>query len=42
MIWSIMGYGFFFLVAYKDYTMGFNLSVLCACKSHLIDQSESI
>ncbi|KAG9593065.1 DUF1774-domain-containing protein, partial [Aureobasidium melanogenum] len=30
MIWSIMGYGFFFLVAYKDYTMGFNLSVLCA------------
>ncbi|OBW69765.1 ATP synthase F0 [Aureobasidium pullulans] len=30
MIWSIMGYGFFFLVAYKDYTMGFNLSVLSA------------
>ncbi|KAF1344243.1 hypothetical protein BDV97DRAFT_380100 [Delphinella strobiligena] len=29
-IWSILGYGFFFLVAYKDYTMGFNLSVLSA------------
>lgn len=30
MIWSILGYGFFFLVAYKDYTMGFELSILCA------------
>ncbi|KAL1302190.1 hypothetical protein AAFC00_002620 [Neodothiora populina] len=30
MIWSILGYGFFFLVAYKDYTMGFELSVLMA------------
>ncbi|KAG9965161.1 DUF1774-domain-containing protein, partial [Aureobasidium melanogenum] len=26
MIWSIMGYGFFFLVAYKDYTMALGVS----------------
>jgi len=29
-IWSILVYGLFFLVAYKDYTMGFALSVLTA------------
>ena len=29
-IWSFLGYGFFFLVAYKDYTIGFELSILCA------------
>ncbi|CAJ2512796.1 Uu.00g009150.m01.CDS01 [Anthostomella pinea] len=29
-IWSIMVYGLFFIVVYKDYTMGFNLSVLSA------------
>ena len=29
-IWSIMVYGLFFIVAYKDYTMGFSLSVLAA------------
>ncbi|KAI5865097.1 DUF1774-domain-containing protein [Durotheca rogersii] len=29
-IWSILVYGLFFIVAYKDYTMGFNLSVLSA------------
>ncbi|EJT78077.1 hypothetical protein GGTG_03180 [Gaeumannomyces tritici R3-111a-1] len=29
-VWSILVYGGFFLVAYKDYTMGFNLSVLAA------------
>jgi hypothetical protein len=28
-IWGWAGYGLFFLVAYKDYTMGFALSVLC-------------
>ncbi|CAN9301181.1 unnamed protein product [Alternaria alternata] len=28
-IWGWLGYGMFFLVAYKDYTMGFALSVLC-------------
>ncbi|KAF2275713.1 DUF1774-domain-containing protein [Westerdykella ornata] len=27
-IWGFLGYGLFFLVAFKDYTMGFNLSVL--------------
>ena len=32
-IWSILGFGFAFLVAFKDYTMGFNLSILIACKS---------
>jgi len=29
-IWSILVYGLFFLVVYKDYTMGFALSVLTA------------
>jgi len=29
-IWSILVYGFFFLAVYKDYTMGFALSVLSA------------
>lgn len=29
-VWSILVYGGFFLVAYKDYTMGFWLSVLSA------------
>jgi len=29
-VWSILGYGLFFIVVYKDYTMGFALSVLSA------------
>jgi len=29
-IWSILVYGFFFLAVYKDYVMGFSLSVLTA------------
>jgi len=29
-IWGILGYGLFFLAIFKDYTMGFNLSVLSA------------
>lgn len=29
-IWSILGYGFFFLALYNDYTMGLSLSVLAA------------
>lgn len=29
-IWSILAYGLFFIIVYKDYTMGFNLSVLSA------------
>ncbi|KAF4513696.1 hypothetical protein G6O67_000937 [Ophiocordyceps sinensis] len=29
-IWSILAYGSFFLVAYKDYTMGFALTILSA------------
>lgn len=29
-IWSILAYGSFFIVAFKDYTMGFALSVLSA------------
>jgi len=29
-VWSILVYGLFFLVAYKDYTMGFALSILTA------------
>lgn len=29
-IWGILAYGVFFLAAFKDYTMGFELSVLAA------------
>jgi hypothetical protein len=29
-VWSILVYGAFFIIIYKDYTMGFNLSVLSA------------
>ncbi|KAL1836480.1 hypothetical protein VTJ49DRAFT_5082 [Mycothermus thermophilus] len=29
-VWSILGYGSFFLLFYRDYTMGFSLSVLAA------------
>ncbi|KAK4240899.1 hypothetical protein C8A03DRAFT_41630 [Achaetomium macrosporum] len=29
-VWSILGYGMFFIILYKDYTMGFALSVLSA------------
>lgn len=29
-IWSILAFGMFFIVVYKDYTMGFSLSVLAA------------
>ncbi|KAI1327120.1 DUF1774-domain-containing protein [Xylariaceae sp. FL0255] len=29
-IWSILVYGLFFIIIYKDYTMGFNLTVLSA------------
>ncbi|KAH9904004.1 DUF1774-domain-containing protein [Xylariomycetidae sp. FL2044] len=29
-IWSILAYGLFFIFIYRDYTMGFNLSVLAA------------
>lgn len=29
-IWSILAYGLFYIVIYRDYTMGFNLSVLSA------------
>lgn len=32
-IWGFLAYGIFFLVAYKDYTMGFALSILSFCKS---------
>ncbi|RGP75958.1 atp synthase f0 [Fusarium longipes] len=29
-IWSILAYGLFFIIIYKDYTMGFSLSVFAA------------
>ncbi len=32
-IWGILVYGIFFLVVYKDYTMGFALSILTAGKT---------
>lgn len=31
-VWGILVYGMFFLVAYKDYTIGFALTVLSACE----------
>jgi hypothetical protein len=31
-IWGILAYGVFFLAAFKDYTMGFELSILAFCK----------
>jgi hypothetical protein len=31
-IWGILAYGAFFLVAFKDYTMGFALSYLAFCE----------
>jgi hypothetical protein len=34
-IWGWGGYGIFFLAAYKDYTMGYALSILSFCKTHL-------
>ena len=30
-IWSFLLYGMFFLLVLKDFTMGFNMSVLTAC-----------
>jgi hypothetical protein len=41
-IWGWVGYGVFFLAAYKDYTMGYALSVLAFCKFPLILQWESL
>ena len=32
-VWAFLVYGFLFLVAFKDYTMGFALSILSACTS---------
>lgn len=32
-IWSILGYGFLYLVVFKDYTMGFELAILSLCKA---------
>ena len=31
-IWAIFVFGLLFLVAFKDYTMGFELTILTACK----------
>lgn len=31
-IWGFLAYGSFFLVAFKDYTMGFELSILSFCE----------
>ena len=31
-IWSFLGFGLVFLVAFQDYSMGFAMSVLTACK----------
>ena len=31
-IWSILLYGIFFMGAFKDYSMGFELAILSACQ----------
>ena len=31
-IWSFLAYGLFYLLAFKDWTMGFALTVLMACR----------
>lgn len=31
-IWSILGIGGFYILAFKDYTMGFELAILTLCK----------
>lgn len=31
-VWAILIFGFLFLVAFKDYYIGFELSILSACK----------
>ena len=30
-IWSVLFYGFFFIGAFKDYPVGFELAILSAC-----------
>jgi hypothetical protein len=32
-IWGILVFGVFFILAFKDYTMGFELAILSLCKS---------
>lgn len=32
-VWSFLGFGLSFLVAFQDYIMGFSISILTACKS---------
>ena len=32
-IWGILGFGGFFILAFKDYTIGFELAILSLCKS---------
>jgi len=34
-IWGFLGYGLFFVIAFKDWTVGFNLAILTACESGL-------
>ena len=31
-VWGILGFGAFFLLAFKDYTVGFELAILSLCK----------
>lgn len=38
-IWGFLTYGVFFLVAFKDYTMGFAMSILSFCKTWLLFHS---
>ena len=36
-IWAILLYGLFFLLAFKDYAMGFELSILLLGKCYSVD-----
>lgn len=37
-IWGILMFGAFFLLAFKDYTMGFELAILSLCEWRLMSE----
>jgi hypothetical protein len=38
-VWGILVFGTFFILTFKDYTMGFELAILALCKSLLLYHS---
>jgi hypothetical protein len=41
-IWTILGYGAFYLLVFKDYTMGFELAILSMCKAENFSTPQTI